>query len=143
LLIRLIPWIARQPFAPCHWGPISSAAPYVLTAVNLAVGGIAGDVWLLLRDDCSRLRFSRHQKASTRRRRLYRIPPPEWRSAEPGAPDPTHQVLRITPPPSTAFQRNDSLYTWLRPAPAACLRCVDINAYYLERRDSVWCEAAL
>jgi hypothetical protein len=39
-------------------------------------------------DDCSRLRFSRHQKASTRRRGLYRIRPPEWRSADPGAPGP-------------------------------------------------------
>jgi tellurite resistance protein len=72
LMIRLIPWIARQPFAPSYWaftfglaalaisvirfaergapGPISSAAPYVFTAVNLAIGGIAaGTVWLLLR----------------------------------------------------------------------------------------------
>src|SRR6266581_4245483 len=50
---------------------------------------------------------------------------------------------RITPPLSTASQRNDSFYTWLRPHPAARLQCLDINAYYLECRDPVWCETAL
>jgi tellurite resistance protein len=72
LLIRLMPWIVRQPFAPSYWaftfglaaiaiaflrfvergasGPIPLAAPYVFTAVNLAIGGIAaGTLWLLLR----------------------------------------------------------------------------------------------
>jgi tellurite resistance protein len=72
LLIRLIPWIVRQPFAPSYWaftfglsaiaiaferfvergatGPISLAAPTVFVAVNLAIGGIAlGTLWLLLR----------------------------------------------------------------------------------------------
>ena len=72
IMIRLLPWIARQPFAPSYWaftfglsaiatsflhfsergapGPISAAAPYVFIAVNLAIGGIAaGTLWLLLR----------------------------------------------------------------------------------------------
>jgi tellurite resistance protein len=72
LMIRLLPWIARQPFAPSYWaftfglsaiatsflrfsergpaGPISAIAPYVFIAVNLAIGSIAvGTVWLLLR----------------------------------------------------------------------------------------------
>ena len=72
LLIRLLPWIIRQPFAPSYWaftfglsaiatsfvrfsergapGPISIAAPYVFIAVNLTIGGIAlGTLWLLLR----------------------------------------------------------------------------------------------
>jgi tellurite resistance protein len=72
LLIRLIPWIVRQPFAPSYWaftfglsavaisflrfvergasGPIPLAAPYVFIAVNLAIGGIAAaTLWLLLR----------------------------------------------------------------------------------------------
>jgi hypothetical protein len=72
LMIRLLPWIARQPFAPSHWaftfglsalaisflrfvdrgaiGPIPLAAPYVLIAVSLTIGGIAaGTLWLLLR----------------------------------------------------------------------------------------------
>jgi hypothetical protein len=72
LMIRLLPWIARQPFAPSYWaftfglsalaisclrfvdrgatGPIPLAAPYVLTAVSLTIGGIAiGTLWLLLR----------------------------------------------------------------------------------------------
>jgi len=72
LMIRLLPWIARQPFASSYWaftfglsaiataflrfsergpaGPISAAAPYVFIAVNLAIGGIAaGTLWLLLR----------------------------------------------------------------------------------------------
>jgi tellurite resistance protein len=72
LMIRLLPWIARQPFAPSYWaftlglsalaisclrfvdrgaiGPIPLAAPYVLIAVSLTIGGIAaGTLWLLLR----------------------------------------------------------------------------------------------
>jgi tellurite resistance protein len=72
LLIRLIPWLMRQPFAPSYWaftfglsaiaiaflrftergptGPLTLAAPYVFIAVNLAIGGIAaGTLWLLLR----------------------------------------------------------------------------------------------
>lgn len=72
LLIRLLPWIVRQPFAPSYWaftfglsaiatsfvrfsergdtGPVSLAAPYVFVAVNLAIGGIAaGTLWLLVR----------------------------------------------------------------------------------------------
>jgi tellurite resistance protein len=72
LMIRLLPWIAKQPFAPSYWaftfglsaiatsflrfvergetGPIALAAPYVFIAVNLAIGGIAlGTLWLLLR----------------------------------------------------------------------------------------------
>jgi hypothetical protein len=62
--LLLIGWITRQPFAPSYWAltfglaalaisatrsvergapeQISSAAPHVLTAVNLAVGGVAG-----------------------------------------------------------------------------------------------------
>jgi tellurite resistance protein len=71
-MIRLIPWIARQPFAPAYWaftfgvsalglstlrfvdrgatGPISLAAPYVFLAANLIVGAITvGTLWLLLR----------------------------------------------------------------------------------------------
>jgi tellurite resistance protein len=71
LLIRLLPWIVRQPFAPAYWaftfglsaiatsflrfaergahGPIAAAAPYFFVAVNLAIGGIAiGTLWLLL-----------------------------------------------------------------------------------------------
>jgi tellurite resistance protein len=71
-MIRLLPWIARQPFAPSYWaftlglsalaisclrfvdrgaiGPIPLAAPYVLIAVSLTIGGIAaGTLWLLLR----------------------------------------------------------------------------------------------
>jgi tellurite resistance protein TehA-like permease len=69
LMIRLLPWIARQPFAPSYWaftfglsalaiswlrfvdrgaiGPIPLAAPYVLIAVSLTIGGIAvGTLWL-------------------------------------------------------------------------------------------------
>jgi tellurite resistance protein len=72
LMIRLLPWIAKQPFAPSYWaftfglsaiatsflrlvergetGPIALAAPYVFAAVNLAIGAIAlGTLWLLLR----------------------------------------------------------------------------------------------
>jgi tellurite resistance protein len=72
LMIRLLPWIAKQPFAPSYWaftfglsaiatsflrfaergetGPITLAAPYVFIAVNLAIGSIAlGTLWLLLR----------------------------------------------------------------------------------------------
>jgi tellurite resistance protein len=72
LMIRLLPWIVRQPFAPSYWaftfglsaiatsflrfaergapGPISAAAPYVFFAVNLVIGGIAiGTLWLLLK----------------------------------------------------------------------------------------------
>jgi len=72
LMLRLLPWIVRQPFAPSYWaftfglyaittsflrfaergvpGPISAVAPYVFTAVNAAIGGIAiGTLWLLLR----------------------------------------------------------------------------------------------
>jgi tellurite resistance protein len=71
-LIRLLPWIARQPFAPSYWaftfgiaaitqsmlrfvergntGPVATAAPYVLGAATLSIGGIAlGTCWLLLR----------------------------------------------------------------------------------------------
>ena len=72
LMIRLLPWIVRQPFAPSYWaftfglsalaisflrfvergatGPIPLAAPYVFSAVSLAIGGIAaGTLWLMLR----------------------------------------------------------------------------------------------
>jgi tellurite resistance protein len=72
LLLRLLPWIVRQPFAPSYWaftfglsaiatsflrfsergttGPISVAAPYVFIVVNLGIGGIAaGTLWLLFR----------------------------------------------------------------------------------------------
>jgi tellurite resistance protein len=72
LMIRLLPWIVRQPFAPSYWaftfglsatatsflrfaergvpGPVAAAAPYVFIAVNLAIGGMAiGTLWLLLR----------------------------------------------------------------------------------------------
>jgi tellurite resistance protein len=72
LMIRLLPWICRQPFAPSYWaftfglsaiatsflrfaergvpGPASAAAPYVFIAVNLVIGGMAiGTFWLLLR----------------------------------------------------------------------------------------------
>ena len=72
LMIRLLPWILRQPFAPSYWaftfglsalaisflrfvergatGPIPLAAPYVFIAVSLTIGGIAaGTLWLLLR----------------------------------------------------------------------------------------------
>ena len=72
LMIRLLPWISRQPFAPSYWaftfglsalavsflrfvergatGPIPLAAPYVFAAVSLTIGGIAvGTFWLLLR----------------------------------------------------------------------------------------------
>jgi len=71
VLIRLIPWISRQAFAPSYWaftfgvsalalcmlrfvergasGPIAGAAPYVFAAANVVIGGIAlGTVWLLL-----------------------------------------------------------------------------------------------
>lgn len=72
LLIRLLPWIAKQPFAPSYWaftfgvaaiaqsmlrfvergntGPIATAAPYVFATATLIIGGIAlGTLWLLLR----------------------------------------------------------------------------------------------
>ena len=72
LMLRLLPWIVRQPFAPSYWaftfglsaiatsflrfvergvpGPISAAAPYVFLAVNAAIDSIAvGTLWLLLR----------------------------------------------------------------------------------------------
>jgi tellurite resistance protein len=71
-MIRLLPWIVRQPFAPSYWAftfglsaiatsflrfaergapePVSAAAPYIFIAVNLAIGGMAiGTLWLLLR----------------------------------------------------------------------------------------------
>jgi tellurite resistance protein len=71
VLVRLIPWIARDGFSPSYWaftfgvsalgldalrfvergnqGPIQSAAPYIFGAANLVIGGIAiGTVWLLL-----------------------------------------------------------------------------------------------
>lgn len=72
VMIRLLPWIVRQPFTPSYWaftfglsavatsflrfaergapGPISAAAPRVFFAVNLVIGGMAvGTLWLLLR----------------------------------------------------------------------------------------------
>jgi tellurite resistance protein len=72
LLIRLIPWIVRHPFAPSFWaftfglsalatcflrfaergtiGPLAATAPVVFIAVNVAIGGIAAaTLWLLLR----------------------------------------------------------------------------------------------
>jgi tellurite resistance protein len=72
LLIRLVPWIAKQPFSAPYWaftfgvaaiaqstlrfvergapGPIATAAPYVLALATAVIGGIAlGTVWLLLR----------------------------------------------------------------------------------------------
>jgi tellurite resistance protein len=72
LMRRLLPWIARQPFAPSYWGvtfglsaiatsflrfsertaagPMAVAAHCVFIAVNLAIGGIAaGTLWLVPR----------------------------------------------------------------------------------------------
>jgi tellurite resistance protein len=72
VMIRLIPWIARQPFAPSYWaftfglsalaiaslrfaergptGLVGHAAPFIFVAVNILIGGIAaGTAWLLLR----------------------------------------------------------------------------------------------
>jgi tellurite resistance protein len=72
VLIRLVPWISRQPFTPSYWaftfgvsalalgmlrfvergatGPIAGAAPYVFAAANAVIGGIAvATGWLLLR----------------------------------------------------------------------------------------------
>jgi tellurite resistance protein len=72
LLIRLLPWICKQPFSAPYWaftfgvaaiaqsalrfvergapGPITAAAPYVFAAATLVIGGIAlGTIWLLLR----------------------------------------------------------------------------------------------
>jgi tellurite resistance protein len=72
LLLRLLPWIARQPFAPSYWaftfglsalgadalrfvergatGPIPLLAPYLFALANLVIGGIAvGTLWLLIR----------------------------------------------------------------------------------------------
>jgi len=72
LLIRLLPWIGKAPFAASYWafsfgvaaiaqsmlrfvergttGPIAAAAPYVFAAATAIIGGIAlGTVWLLLR----------------------------------------------------------------------------------------------
>jgi tellurite resistance protein len=71
LMARLLPWIARQPFAASYWafsfgltalavdavrfaarapdGPMALVAPYVFGLVNLAIGAIAlGTVWLLI-----------------------------------------------------------------------------------------------
>jgi len=43
LLIRLIPWIVRQPFAPFYWA-------FTFGLAALAIGGIAaGTLWFLLR----------------------------------------------------------------------------------------------
>jgi len=63
VLIRLLPWIARQPFSPSYWafsfgvsalgldtlrcvergeiGPIAVAAPYVFGAANVIIAGLA------------------------------------------------------------------------------------------------------
>jgi tellurite resistance protein len=72
ILIRLVPWISRQPFSASYWaftfgvsalsfammssierggtGPLASAAPYAFAGANLVIGGIAtGTLWLLLR----------------------------------------------------------------------------------------------
>lgn len=72
LLIRMLPWIMEQPFAPSYWaftfgatalataplrmvergdvGAMASLAPYLFTAANLTVSLIAaGTLWLLVR----------------------------------------------------------------------------------------------
>jgi tellurite resistance protein len=72
VLIRLIPWIARDGFSPSYWaftfgvsalaldtlrlverghqGPIQSAAPFIFAGANLVIGGMAiGTIWLLIR----------------------------------------------------------------------------------------------
>jgi len=71
VLIRLLPWIAKQPFAGSYWafsfgivafasstilyierggaGPIASAAPVIFILANAAIGAlIVGTVWLLI-----------------------------------------------------------------------------------------------
>jgi tellurite resistance protein len=72
LLIRLLPWITKQPFSAPYWaftfgvaaiaqsmlrfvergatGPIAAAAPYVFAMATVIIGGIAlGTLWLLVR----------------------------------------------------------------------------------------------
>lgn len=72
LMIRLLPWIFKQPFSAAYWsftfgitaitlsslrfvergasGPIAAAAPYLFFAANVIIGVLAlGTFWLLLR----------------------------------------------------------------------------------------------
>jgi hypothetical protein len=64
---------ARQPFGPSFWAFTRSGA-----LQRARCGCCSGD-------DCSRLRFSRHQKAPPGAAGYIEYRPPEWRSAGPGA----------------------------------------------------------
>jgi tellurite resistance protein len=70
ILLRLLPWIMKEPFSPAYWavtfgatalaaaplrlidrgdtGPIATLAPILFIAANLVVGAVAvGTIWLL------------------------------------------------------------------------------------------------
>jgi hypothetical protein len=97
LMIRLLPWIARQPFAPSYWAftfGLSALAISCLRFVDRALCGSCSG------DGCSRLRSSRPQKACTQPPGLYRICAPEWPSADPKGlvpEDPNPHLSRHSP----------------------------------------------